>query len=272
VWKGSPVTEKIPARRPLKKKPLIEAIFELRWDLVEGPKQGLKIDPAFRIFTGRYYDQIKTRYPHFQELPASEVPEAMVPYVARHQFWTGKGQWPVTQIGPGLLSVNETDGYLWDSFRPLLVDAFNALFKSYPTELVKLRVNQLELRYIDSVQFIPEQSKVAVLPFLLDSLHTRIDIDPILFADDPKRADSPSAVTISLTYPTSKPKGHVMLSMGNGLKGELPSIIWETKVTSVIEGTTIDLPGFEHWLDEAHAVSDEWFFALVRGKLLDSFE
>src|ERR1022692_4422264 len=49
------------------------------------------------------------------------------------------------------LTVNETDGYLWDTFRPRLVDAFKALMEWYPTEVPPLRLNQIVLRYIDSV-------------------------------------------------------------------------------------------------------------------------
>lgn len=266
------LTDEIPERHPLKNKPLIEAIFDLRWDLAEGRKPGLKVDKGFRIFTGRYYDRVKDQYTHFQELPISDVPETMVPYAPRHQFWTAEHRWPVTQIGPGILTVNETDGYLWDTFRPRLIDSYNALFESYPREIADLRLNQIELRYIDSVAFDPDVSKTPVLRFIRESLRTNIAVDPILFSHDPNEADSPLGVTLSLTYRTTKPKGVVALSLGNGSKADVPSIIWETKVTSTGEGVPRGLEDFKVWLDEAHGVSDKWFFALVRGQLLETFE
>lgn len=265
------LTDTIPERHPLKNKPLIEAMLEVRWDLVEGPRPVSTIDPGFRIFMGRYYDRVRNQYPHVEDLPTSELPERIVPHVARHQFWTGKGTWPVTQIGPGILTVNETDGYLWDTFRPRLVSAFKALVESYPGEISPLRLNQIVLRYIDSVRFDPELSAVPMLAFLQRFLHTSISVDPLVFSD-PKEAESPLGLILSLTYRTLRPKGVVMLTLGNGTRGETQSIIWETKVMSTGSDVPTGLPEFETWLDEAHTVSDQWFFALIRGQLLESFE
>lgn len=265
------LTDTIPERHPLKNKPLIEAMLELRWDLVETPRPMSAADPGFRIFMGRYYDRMRSRYPHVEDLPTSELPEGIVPHVARHQFWTGKSTWPVTQIGPGILTVNETDGYLWDTFRPRLVDAFKALTDAYPSEISPLRLNQIVLRYIDSVQFDPDVSDVPMLAFLRGVLHTNITVNPLVFSD-PRDAESPLGLNLSLTYRTQKPKGLVMLTLGNGTKGETPSIIWETKVASTGGDVPTSLPEFEAWLDEAHTVSDQWFFALIRGQLLESFE
>lgn len=265
------LTDTIPERHPLKNKPLIEAMLELQWDLLESPRPMSAIDPGFRIFMGRYYDRMRGQYSHVEDLPASELPERIVPHVARHQFWTGRGTWPVTQIGPGILTVNETDGYLWDTFRPRLVDAFKALTDSYPTEISPLRLNQIVLRYIDSVQFNPDVSDVPMLAFLRGALHTNIAVDPLVFSD-PKDAESPLGLTLSLTYRTQKPNGVVMLTLGNGTKGETPSIIWETKVASTGSDVPTSLLEFETWLDQAHTVSDQWFFALIRGRLLESFE
>lgn len=246
-------------------------MLELRWDLGEPSKTGLTLDPGFRIFMGRYYDRVRNQYPHVEDLPASDLPERLAPYVVRHQFWKSKGHWPVTQIGPGILTVNETDGYLWDTFRPLLVDVFKALFASYPTELAKLQLNQIVLRYIDAVRFDPEKAGSPILQFLRESLHTNIQVDPLLFSE-PNDSESPLGLNLSLTYRLLKPKGVVVLTLGNGLRGDIPSIIWETKVVSNGPEVPTTLADFERWLDDAHSVSDNWFFALIRGHLLDSFE
>jgi len=266
------MTDPIPERHPLPNKPLIEAMLELRWDLVGTSQQGLKTDPGFRIFMGRYYDRVRKEYSHVQNLPASELPESVAGYVARHQFWKRENEWPVTQIGPGILTVNETAGYLWESFRPRLISAFKALFDSYPTEIAPLRLNQIILRYIDSVPFNPETSQVPILTFLRDSLHTTVAIDHRLFSDDPNEAESPLAFNVSLTYRTKTPKGVVMLTQGNGINVDVPSIIWETKVMSSGEDVPNGLQAFETWLDDAHVVSDNWFFTLIRGRLLKIFE
>ena len=53
--------ERIPERHPLENKPLVEAIFELRWAL-EAQQPGIALDPGFRIFLGRYYDRVRAEY------------------------------------------------------------------------------------------------------------------------------------------------------------------------------------------------------------------
>lgn len=265
------MNDTIPERHPLKNKPLIEAMLELHWQLAENPKPTVTIDPGFRIFLGRYYDRVRSWYPHVEDLPTSELPERVVPHVARHRFWAAEGAWPVTQVGPGILTVNETDGYLWETFRPRLVDAFNALLASYPTEIAPLRLNQIVLRYIDSVKFDEGGSSTPMLTFLRESLHTTVGVDPLVFSD-PTEAETPLGLNLSLTYRTAKPNGVVMLTLGNGMKADIPSIIWETKVVSTEGDTPTELKTFERWLDEAHIVSDNWFFGLIRGKLLNQFE
>jgi uncharacterized protein (TIGR04255 family) len=181
--------DEIPTPRPLVKKPLVEVVFELRWKLSEGP---LAKDPGFRIFVGRYYDRVRSQYPDIVDLPSSQIPEEMTAHVVRHQFWTGKGQWPLTQIGPGILTVNETDGYLWESFRPRLVHAVRCLAESYPQDIHKLTPTQVSLKYIDAVPFDPTQSSTTLLQFMREALHTGIDVEPRLF-DTPEQSSSPLA-------------------------------------------------------------------------------
>jgi uncharacterized protein (TIGR04255 family) len=261
----------IPQPHPLPNKPLVEVVFELRWQLEEGRQPGLMADPGFRIFMGRFYDRVKGQYPHIEDVPASQVPDDMTPHTVRHQFWTGKRKWPVVQIGPGIVTVNETEGYLWDSFRPRLVDAINALYASYPAEIFKLKPAQVTLKYIDAVEFDPAHSKTPLLRFLRESLHTGIDVEPLLF-QYPKEAASPLGVNLTLNFRSEKPKGAVILTIANGFKETTSSIIWETTIVSKQEDVPTTFEQFAAWLDDAHKISDTWFFTLTRGQLLRGFE
>lgn len=49
-------------RKILKNKPLVEAIFELRWELKEQESR-MKIDPHYKILVGRIYDKVSNEYP-----------------------------------------------------------------------------------------------------------------------------------------------------------------------------------------------------------------
>ncbi|MCX6750116.1 MAG: hypothetical protein NTZ83_01545 [Candidatus Pacearchaeota archaeon] len=46
----------------LKNKPLVEAIFELRWQLKE-IQPGVKVDPNYKMLIGRVYERLKEEYP-----------------------------------------------------------------------------------------------------------------------------------------------------------------------------------------------------------------
>jgi uncharacterized protein (TIGR04255 family) len=111
--------DRIPAPHPLPRKPLVEAIFELRWALQKQP-DGQAIDPGFQIFLGRFYDKVSSDFPESENLDAALVPEMMTPYIVRNRFRKTKGGWPLVQVGTGILSVNDTEGYDWSTFRPML--------------------------------------------------------------------------------------------------------------------------------------------------------
>ena len=262
--------DRIPSPHPLPNKPLVEVIFELRWELTrKGP--GPLNDPGFRIFLGRYYDQIKKEYPHVQDLPSAQAPEFLTAHTVRHQFWKAKDRWPVTQVGPGIMTINETHGYLWESYRRRLIEGVRALYQSYPAEIAPFKPIEVTLKYLDAVEFDSEKSTVPLLAFIRDNLHTAVEMEPLLFEGTQER-EAPVSVNLSVTYPLTKPLGIVTLMIANGTRDGRPSVMWETSVLSKGRRVPDAMEKWETWFDEAHGVMDKWFFALVRGKLLSNFE
>jgi uncharacterized protein (TIGR04255 family) len=135
----------------LPKKPLAEAIFELRWAPDETRVKGLTVDPGFRLLVGRYYDRVKADYPNVVDLPTAQIPEELAAYAVRHQFRASKDGRPVTQLGPGIVTVNETAAYSWATFKPRILSAVGALFESYPTEIAPCVPNEVMLRYLNAI-------------------------------------------------------------------------------------------------------------------------
>jgi uncharacterized protein (TIGR04255 family) len=256
----------IPERHVLPNKPLVEAIFELRWALAQDGG-----DPGFRLLLGRYYERIRKHYPTVRDLPSAHVPDEMTPYQVRHQFVSSPGPWPLTQVGPGIMTVNETSGYVWESFRPRLVEAIGALFESYPKEVARFAPVQASLRYIDSIPFDRATNDAPLLVFLRDHLHTAVDIEPLLFESEAERLN-PVRFSLTLSYPLKAPRGIVTLTVARGKRQNLPSVIWDTSVLSKLPHVPNEMPTWEAWLEDAHRVMDRWFFALTRGKLLETFE
>ena len=96
--------------RELKYKPLVEAIFDLRWELQQ-KTAGFAADPNYRLLLGRMFDRLEADYPAHEPLPTANLPDEMVGYTVQHRFRAQPGGWPLIQLGPGILSVNETDSY-----------------------------------------------------------------------------------------------------------------------------------------------------------------
>lgn len=96
--------------RVLNNKPLVECILEMRWALVE-QAPGLSQDPHFPLLLGRLYDRLNADYPVHEQLPAAEVPSELVGHTVQHRFRRKAEGWPLVQVGPGILTVNDTDGY-----------------------------------------------------------------------------------------------------------------------------------------------------------------
>lgn len=259
----------IPKPHDLKKMPLAEVIFELRWVL--RPKAaGMQFDPGFRVFFSRYYDRVrKSGFPYLEDLPISQAPEDMAPYIVRHRFRPEENKWPLTQIGPGVLAVNETKGYKWTTFRPLLLDAVDALFSLYPQELAPLSLASVELKYINAIPY--DSARDNQLDILRNYLHTNIEVDPLLFKD-PWDAGRPEAINLGLTLPLKKLPGTGSLLFATGMSEGNPAIIWEISIRSAGEYAPHQPEKFDNWLTSAHNVADKWFFGLARGDLLKTFE
>ncbi len=79
-------------------------------------------------------------------------------------------------------------------------------------------------------------------------------------------------LNLTVAYPLSNPSGVVQLMIALGKREERPNIIIETTVQSRKNAVPQQAQDWKQWLVDAHAVSDRWFFALVRGPLLDQFE
>ena len=264
----------------LPNKPLGEAIFELRWALkplvasVQGIQfeplvQGVQHDPGFRILYGRFYDRLSNDYPLIEDLPISQMPEDMTPYVVRHRFRPSINAWPVAQIGPGIMTVNDTESYTWQRFEPRVQAAIKTLFEAYPSQLNELKLVSVQLTYINSVPF--DLSQQSITNFLRDNLHISVDVEPELF-ENQETAQHPLEFNMHMTFPLTKPRGAGILRFSNGMKNQNPAFVWQTAIHSGDDRTPQDKEALSVWLNDAHDVAEKWFFTLIRGKLRDTFE
>jgi uncharacterized protein (TIGR04255 family) len=251
------------AQKELKNKPLVEAILELKWMLPAQPAPEIQGDPHYRVLLGRFSERVEGNYPFHEPLPTAQVPDGMVAHMVQHRFRISAGKWPLVQIGPGVMTVNETDGYTWDDFKNRCEKAVRSLFDAHPAKQ-SFAVQDLTLRYIDAVDV--DFSQESVFKFLEEKMKTKISLPDALF-DGGRVNSSPAAFSWQASFPHNDPGGIVTLRFAVGKRGAKPALIWETLVQAGRERTPAIPDGFSKWLERAHDLTDDWFFKLIEGDL-----
>lgn len=255
----------MPTARNLPSKPLVEAILEVRWGRTDLPPTAA-IDPHYKVLIGRLFDRFEGSYPYHEQLPSAMVPDQLVRHIPQHRFRTAENQWPLVQVGPGLLTLNETSGYTWQTFKLQALEAIAILFDAHP-EPTDFRLTSVLLRYVDAVD-LPEGTNP--VEFVREKLKSNVQLSPKLF-DDGRVQSVPRTVDFKFIFPSSSPEGQISLQMRTAQQRGRPAIVWEVGLQSGGDGIDPQPDGFRDWLDSAHALLDSWFFELIDGELLEQF-
>ena len=263
------------SRKDLKNKPLVEAIVEIRWHLiqpikVQGPAPMIlpALDPHYRLLLGRLFDRFRGEYPFHEQLPTATLPDDMVGHVVQHRFRSAKDDWPLVQVGPGVFTVNDTHRYTWTDFQQRTKEAVVRLYDAHPS-VAEFRIQSLVLRYIDAVEYNYQEENA--FAFLNDKMKVGITLPDSLFHITGVES-RPCSFSWQATFQCSKPAGRVHVSFATGQKEEKPAILWETTVQSVGDDVPNMPDGFPDWIDAAHEITDDWFFKLIEGELERRFQ
>ncbi len=250
----------------LKKKPLVEAILEVRWFLTS-PTPETQVDPYYKFILGSLYERVKKHYPELERLASSLAPEELVGNTVTHRFRSSAKGWPLIQIGPGIMTFNDTKKFKWEDFKKRSIEAVNYLYKSHPKP-EELKISTLSLRYIDAVEF--DYQKRSIFDFLKEKMNVQMELPDSLFRD--KTTDNiPTGFRWESSYKCKDPKGSTNLRFYLGKKDGKPGLIWEIMVASPAENIG-NLPSdFPKWIDKANRVSHDWFFTLIEGDLIKEF-
>lgn len=254
-------------RKELKNKPLVEALFEMRWELEE-KAPNILIDPQYRLLLGRMYDRLGKVYPFHEELPTASVPDEISSYVTKHRFRTAENDWPLIQIGPGIITFNDTTKYKWEDFREKISQMLETFFESYPLS-EKLVPNRLVLRYIDGMEF--NFSEKNILDFLSDKMKTSIILYDKLFEKTGVN-NAPRNIDLRFAFPSEKPRGIVEIRFARGKQEDKDFLMWETIVISSGEDVVHRKEEIMKWIDESHNLTGDWFFKIIEGELEKRFE
>jgi len=243
----------------LSRKPLVEAIFEVRWNL-QRKSADLMLDPYYRLFIGRMYERVKEEYPFFEQMPSATTPDELVAYSPQYRLRKAENRWPLIQVGPGLLTLNDTDAYVWEDFEGRVDRMLTAMFEMYPASQ-RLIINDVILRYIDAFPFDFERDNV--FEYLRTKMFTNIAIYDRLFDKTGVKSSPLFNIDLKLSYQSEMPKGAVYLRFYRGKNRAKDALMMETMVRALKEDAPKNKEGITRWLNMAHALTDDWFFKLI---------
>ena len=260
-------------RKVLSHKPLVEAIFEMRWELQE-PSVGIRIDPNYKILIGSIYEKVRDKgtfkYPFYEQLPTANIPDEMAGYVIQYRFRKEESGWPLIQIGPGIVTLNDTEDYDWSDFKERILHVVEVLFDSYPDAKHILKLNGLSLRYINAIDF--DYKGENIFSFLENNLKVKIDISQKLFVGTGVN-NVPSGFDLRFSFPSMQPEGTIHLRFVKGKKKDnIDALIWETQVQSIGDEVSNEKDWVIDWANQAHDLAIDWFFKMIEGELLRRFE
>ena len=251
----------VPEDKKLSHKPLIEAIFELKWRIPSNED-----DPNYSLFVGRLHNCVRGQFPFHEQLPTAMFPTPAVMNIPQHRFRCKKDGWPLIQIGPGIVTYNDTEGYDWKEFGKQAKKLMKNIFKAYP-EPEGLEISSLVLRYLDAFDYNNQN----LFTYLEKYLKSKVDFPPQLF-ENISVHKKPIALQLSAAFQADKPKGTVTISFNSGKRADKPSLIMGTSVQSDSTGVPPMPQGFDDWIEDAHNIVREWFFVLIEGELYKRFK
>jgi uncharacterized protein (TIGR04255 family) len=259
----------------LHKKPLIEAIFEIRWEI---ESSDLSSVVSKQITLGQLLEKIRDDYSIYEPLaaPFFSPPGISVEGIPLHRFRINEGEWPLVQVGTGIVTINDTDNYTWEQFYPRIKRVVSQIIELHSLQ-EPLRLTSLSLKYIDAIE-IDDSSSRNLLDFLKEKMKIEININDNLFNNN-KIFTNPIDLNISASYQT-KSSGTFAFRIFQGQKINRPSnsmssaLILENTVfkSDFVNSDSSLKQSIDQWLLDAHDILHNWFFTLIDGDLLESFK
>jgi uncharacterized protein (TIGR04255 family) len=212
----------------LENSPLIEVVFELRWELSQGKSE--KIDPFYEVLLGRFYDIYKDKYPCFEKITNTLNSDELPDYIASHRFKQHDKDWPTIQLGPGIISLHDAgNNYKWEQFEDNLLEMLKNLFKCYPVVTEKeIKIDSFNLSYLNALRF--DFNNENIFDFLKEKMNIDVNIKDKFFGT--KARLLPFDLDVHSVFFSNKPVGIIDLSFRRGKIREEKEdcLMWETGI------------------------------------------
>jgi len=237
----------------LKNAPLLEVIFELRWNMSDSSHW-----ERYPYLHGDLYSQLKDKYPQRELLVPGEVPQEVMVNKPVYRFKSHDG-YPLFQVGPGLITLNTTDDfYEWDDYFAQIKELSNEFFQLYnfgSNEKVSPSLSYYDFLKID----LEEQD---VLGYLSENLNIKITQNFHEFNEDP------NSFNLGIGYKTNL--GNFNLRIDAGInKNQEKGLILQFQLNGLQKQPNIE--DLTSWLNDGHKLCSKLFKQLTEGNLFNSF-
>lgn len=244
--------------RSLKNAPLQEVVFEVRWELDVNPENNSYQDSGFDFALGTFARSLSSTYPDQQKKPHVLIQDSPMPYAITHVFRDGQDGWPIVQIGPGIMTVNDREGtYDWTNYYGQIKDALNKLSKAYTKPL---RFNFSSLRYIDSIKTSDYQRTSGWDQFLEEKMNIQFKN---LFNTRGKLIDFNFSQIFEL-----EDDNRLLIAIASGKENNDERLIWQT---AVFKQQHVDLKELVTWVKDAHGHTSPLFREMLKPNFYGSF-
>ena len=242
----------------LPKAPLKEVVFDILWEMKQN-EGGLPFDSGFEFAQGIFAQKIRQLLPIYKRTMPENAPIMVYPQ-AIHQFWRDELTWPLVQFGPGILTINETEGsYDWDDhYGQLIDDVLTMLTDSYEKPLM---LTQMQLRYVDAVEITNEQYQT-IDRFVADNLCVNLvnefelpgPLASLQIQQSFRLADG------TLLY--------LSINDGRNTSTQQPAIIW---TTTVVKRGRFSIEETKEWKNVAHQQASNIFQKMMSPSFYQTF-
>ena len=259
--------------------PLVEVVFELRWDLLgSGPVEPLRTDPGYPILCDQFSRAVKKLgFRHTKDMQLQGL--GFGHSIDRRFYLSEKQAFPLVQIGHGIFATNESSGYKWTKYKAACLKHLKLLIDSYPQMTsFSMSPSLLELRYIDVFPAVSDKGKKR-------DIFSFLEVDTNLGISRPSLVEGLEPITslgggrIIAQYRVKKARATTfVLDFGSAKTENKDTIRMESKVRSVGK----DVPNLKskprfiesvgEWLERAHSITSPFFQQLIKPELFKKFQ
>lgn len=238
--------------------PLVEVVFELRWDI---NSQNDLID--FQYLHGDLYSIIKDSFPIRENLVPADIPFEALRSIPIFRFRRSENSYPLIQIGPGVISFNTVDEfYEWESFRDdvnALIDNINKIYPKFESLSKKI-----SLIYIDFFKF--DKSNINSLEFINKNFNINISSN-ILTGYTEKILNE---VNYTFDYLVNDNSLSLNITDGKINDNNFDGLVLQTRVNSLL--ATFNTVELKSWLDTSHELSSDTFKSIIKKEMYNTFK